>query len=331
MATVGVSVRRTFRTYGFRADRRPDHRTVQNFRVSAGGARRHAPCTTGPARSIFTVRPNSDIRRRLLSVGGDGVAGMRDRQARASRRRAPRVIAAAAGGLLVAVLPAPVAVARHGGKCENRSNNSYDKLLECVTLDGVREHQQALQDIADKNQDPYYPGTRADGTEGYEGSADYVAGLLEKAGYDVTRQPVEFEFAFPAELRQLTPVEAEYDTGPFAGSGAGTVEGRVVPIDINLDKGPDAVSTSGCEPEDFAPYDWSGDADIALVQRGTCFFGTKAYYAEQAGAEAVIVFHQGNTPRPRGVDRRGRQQRRRADPGGARSGHARHPRGGCEL
>jgi Peptidase family M28/PA domain len=221
---------------------------------------------------------------------------MSDRQARSSRRRAPRIIAAAAGGLLVAVLPAPVAVAGQGGKCENRSNNSYDKLLECVTLDGVREHQQALQDIADKNHDPYYPGTRADGTEGYEGSADYVAGLLEKAGYDVTRQPVEFEFAFPAELRQLTPVEAEYDTGPFTGSGAGTVEGRVVPIDINLDKGPDAVSTSGCEPEDFAPYDWSGDADIALVQRGTCFFGTKAYYAEQAGAEAVIVFNQGNTP-----------------------------------
>jgi hypothetical protein len=82
---------------------------------------------------------------------------MSDRQARASRRRAPRIIAAAAGGLLVAVLPAPVAVAGQGGKCENRSNNSYDKLLECVTLDGVREHQQALQDIADKNQDPYYP------------------------------------------------------------------------------------------------------------------------------------------------------------------------------
>jgi Zn-dependent M28 family amino/carboxypeptidase len=221
---------------------------------------------------------------------------MSDLRTRPSRRTAPRVIAAAAGGLLVAVLPAPAAVAAPGGACENRANNTYDKLLGCVTLEGVREHQQALQDIADKNQDPYYPGTRADGTEGYEGSVDYVAGLLEKAGYDVTRQPVEFEFAFPAELRQLTPVEAEYDTGPFTGSGAGTVEGTVIPIDVNLDKGPDAVSTSGCEPEDFAPYDWSGDADIALVQRGTCFFGTKAYYAEQAGAEAVIIFNQGNTP-----------------------------------
>jgi hypothetical protein len=131
---------------------------------------------------------------------------MSDRQGRVSRRRAPRVIAAAAGGLLVAVLPAPAAVADQGGKCENRSNNSYDKLLECVTLDGVREHLQALQEIAEKNHDPYYPGTRADGTEGYDGSVEYVAGLLTKAGYEVTRQPVEFEFAFPAELRQLTPV-----------------------------------------------------------------------------------------------------------------------------
>jgi PA domain len=58
----------------------------------------------------------------------------------------------------------------------------------------------------------------------------------------------------------------------------------------------DAVSTSGCEAADFAGFDWSGDNDIALVQRGTCFFGTKAFYAAQAGAEAVIIFNQGNTP-----------------------------------
>jgi Zn-dependent M28 family amino/carboxypeptidase len=38
-----------------------------------------------------------------------------------------------------------------------------------------------------------------------------------------------------------------------------------------------------------------------LVQRGTCFFGTKAFYAEQAGAEAVIIFNQGNTPDREGL------------------------------
>ncbi len=112
----------------------------------------------------------------------------------------------------------------------------------------------------------------------------------------MTLDPVEVTFNFPGELRQLTPTAATYETGVFTGSGAGTVQGNVIPIDINLEKGADAVSTSGCEPEDFAGADWSGDNDIALVQRGTCFFGSKAYYAEQAGAEGVIVFNQGNTP-----------------------------------
>ena len=70
-------------------------------------------------------------------------------------------------------------------------------------------------------------------------------------------------------------------------------------MDINLT--PPRASTSGCEAADFAGIDWSGDADIALVQRGTCFFGTKAFYAEQAGAEAVIIFNQGNTPDREGL------------------------------
>jgi hypothetical protein len=222
---------------------------------------------------------------------------MDDRRTNPVRRTAARGVAMGTGGLLVALmLPTTVAAAETGGGCENRNNNTYDKLLGCVTLEGVREHQQALQDIADKNLDPFYPGTRADGTEGYDNSVEYVKGLLEGAGYEVTLDPLEFDFQFPAVLRQLTPVEAEYETGPFTGSGSGTVEGQVFPIDINLDKGEDAVSTSGCEDADFAGFDWSGDMDIALVQRGTCFFGTKAQNAEEAGAEAVIIFNQGNTP-----------------------------------
>ena len=222
---------------------------------------------------------------------------MDDRRVSPARRTAPKAVAVGTGGLLVALmLPSTAAVAQTGGGCANRNNNTYEKLLDCVTLEGVREHQQTLQDIADKNNDPNYPGTRADGTEGYDNSVDYVSGLLEKAGYEVTFEELEFEFQFPAVLRQLTPVDAEYETGPFTGSGSGTVEGQVIPIDINLEKGELAASTSGCEPEDFAGFDWSGPADIALVQRGTCFFGTKAFYAEQAGAEAVIIFNQGNTP-----------------------------------
>ncbi|MFW2382914.1 MAG: M28 family metallopeptidase, partial [Acidimicrobiales bacterium] len=48
---------------------------------------------------------------------------------------------------------------------------------------------------------------------------------------------------------------------------------------------------------DFDGLDWSGPADIALVQRGACFFSTKAVNAEAAGAEAIIIFNQGTPGR----------------------------------
>jgi Zn-dependent M28 family amino/carboxypeptidase len=209
------------------------------------------------------------------------------------------VAVAATGGLLMALSVPATAGAAPANVCETQVNNTYAKLLGCVTLDGVRQHQQALQDIADKNDDPFYPGTRAAGTKGYDDSADYVAGLLEDAGYDVTLDPVDITFNFPATLTQLTPVEADYETGVFTGSGSGEVTGNVIPVDINLTG--DRSSTSGCEAADFAGIDWSGPADIALIQRGTCFFGDKAHNAELAGAEAVIIFNQGNTPDREGL------------------------------
>jgi Zn-dependent M28 family amino/carboxypeptidase len=198
--------------------------------------------------------------------------------------------------LLATLLPGAASDAQTPGRdaCDRRANNTYHKLLECMTLAGVREHQRAFQRIADRNNDEFYPGTRAAGTEGYSESVRYVARTMRQAGYRVTLDPVEFEFNFPAVLRQLTPVAAEYETGVFSGSGDGTVEGPVIPVDINLEG--DRASTSGCTPEDFAGLDFSGDNDIALVQRGDCTFGEKAFQAEQAGAEAVIIFNQGNAP-----------------------------------
>ena len=215
-------------------------------------------------------------------------------QGRAFRLTALGVTAVMLAAMVPALVASTGAAAAPAAACDQRNNNSYSKLLECVTLEGVREHQEEFQKIADNSTDPVYPGTRAAGTDGYADSVDYVAGLLEDAGYDVTLDPVDITFNFPAVLRQLTPVTADYETGVFTGSGDGAVEGQVIPVDINLVG--DRASTSGCEPADFAGADWSGDADIALVQRGTCFFGTKAFYAEQAGAEAVVIFNQGNTP-----------------------------------
>ena len=215
-----------------------------------------------------------------------------------SRHIGARSLLVALTATLAALLLAGTAAAAPAG-CDNRTNNTYAKLLGCVTIDGVREHQQALQDIADANDDPFYPGTRAAGTQGYQDSVDYVAGLLRRAGYQVTLDPFEFTFTFPAILAQLTPVAANYETGSFTNSGFGDVTGPVIPVDINLV--PPRASTSGCEAADFVGLDFSGTNDIALIQRGTCTFAQKALNAEAAGAEAVVIFNQGNSPDREGL------------------------------
>jgi Zn-dependent M28 family amino/carboxypeptidase len=215
------------------------------------------------------------------------------------RLRAVVIATALVAATLVALALPGAATAASRAACLNRANTTYPLLLECVTLQGVRAHQAEFQEIANNNDDPSYPGTRAAGTEGYANSVDYVAGLLRGAGYQVTLDPFQFTFVFPAHLRQLTPISATYETGAFTGSGSGTVEGNVIPVDINLV--PPRASTSGCEAADFAGLDWSGTSDIALIQRGTCFFGDKAFNAEAAGAEAVIIFNQGNTPDREGL------------------------------
>ena len=216
-----------------------------------------------------------------------------------ARRHALRLAAVGAVAALTTALLPQVALAAPAAKCDNRNNNTYQKLLECVTLEGVREHQAEFQKIADNSSDPVYPGSRAAGTDGYADSVDYVAGLLRDAGYEVTLDPVEFEFVFPGLLQQLTPVNATYETGVFTGSGDADITGNVIPVDINLT--PPRASTSGCEASDFAGLPFDGPNDIALIQRGTCDFGVKALNAQTAGAEAVILFNQGNDPTREGL------------------------------
>ncbi len=88
----------------------------------------------------------------------------------------------------------------------------------------------------------------------------------------------------------------------------------MVPVDINL--APPQATSSGCDgafaeaavgaplvadpggPDDFAGFP---AGRIALIQRGTCSFALKAYNAQAAGASAVIIFNQGNTPERSGL------------------------------
>ncbi|WP_166870859.1 M28 family metallopeptidase [Salinibacterium sp. ZJ450] len=199
--------------------------------------------------------------------------------------RSRGIALATAAAFAIALIPAGAAAAAPAAKCDNRTNNTISKLLECVDADGAMEHLEAFQQIADEN-----GGTRAAGLPGYEASVEYVTDTLEAAGWNVTIDEFDFTFVGPSTLTQLTPVNAEYETGPFTGSGPGDVTAAVTAVDIQLGLG--NTSTSGCEAADFAGFP---AGSIALIQRGTCPFGDKALNAEAAGAAGVIIFNQGNT------------------------------------
>ena len=170
-------------------------------------------------------------------------------------------------------------------------------LRDAVTADALKGHLDALQQAADAN-----GGNRAAGTPGFAASADYVAGRLEAAGYQVQRQ--QFSYDRPdysqATLQQRSPTVRAYtvlrDFQPLTFSGTGTVTAAVTAVDLNL--AGDRRNTSGCEAGDFAGFP---RGSIALVQRGTCAFGVKAGNAVAAGASAVIVLNQGDDPSRRGL------------------------------
>lgn len=206
-------------------------------------------------------------------------------------RRSIRVAAALVAVLLSILLF--TAVSAGSAACANRTNNTFDKLLECVTLEGVRHHQAALQAIADA-----HGGDRVSGSAGYDASVDYVVDTMTAAGYNVTVQPFTF-FAWrplgPSTLAQVAPLPATYAEGPdyrlMTQTDSGDVTAAVTPVDLNF--GNPAASTSGCEAADFAGFPVG---HIALIQRGACTFQLKAENAAAAGATGVIIFNQGNSP-----------------------------------
>jgi Zn-dependent M28 family amino/carboxypeptidase len=122
---------------------------------------------------------------------------------------------------------------------------------------------------------------------------------LTRAGYNVRQQ--EFTFPFyralaPAELSQVSPTPRDYQTGTFDYSSSGDVTGTVVPIDVAIPPPTVPGSTSGCEPSDFPAAD-PNTPQVALIQRGTCFFEDKARNAQAAGYDAVIIFNEGQPGR----------------------------------
>ena len=154
-------------------------------------------------------------------------------------------------------------------------------LVAATTGDGAYRHLEELQRIADA-----HGGNRAVGSPGFDASADYVAGALRAAGFDVSVPEVVVR-SYTAGNERLavggTPVAARaLGLSPAAPDG---VSGPLVVLDQD--------ATSGCEAADHTDR---SRAAVVLIRRGTCPFGQKVQVAADAGAVAVVVANSEDGP-----------------------------------
>jgi Zn-dependent M28 family amino/carboxypeptidase len=169
-------------------------------------------------------------------------------------------------------------------------------LRQKLTVEGIRGHQNELQQIARRN-----GGTRVAGGQGYQASAVYVQNRMLAAGYEVRMQ--EFPFSISEDnsapvLLKTSPEPSSFvpdtDFANMSSMGYADIEAQIEAVDLLIPSPAPNQSTSGCDKEDFENFQ---RGNIALIQRGTCTFQTKVENALLAGAVGVIIFNEGNPGR----------------------------------
>ena len=149
-----------------------------------------------------------------------------------------------------------------------------------ITPGELAEHLDALETAAAEN-----GGNRAVGTAGYEASAEYVSGALRAAGWRVRIQEFDvprFELESASVSVGGRELERARDYQVLTYSGSGKVSGRL------------RHRRSGCAAENFTGL---AEDDVPVVERGTCFFASKAGNAQRAGANALVVVDRSQTGR----------------------------------
>jgi hypothetical protein len=202
-----------------------------------------------------------------------------------------------AGLCALAALVVPASAgAISSAQCAARVNDTPSKLVECIQKADLSAHMDKLQAIANANPGPDGHPSRNSGEPGYKKSADYVAQVMQAAGYDVHLQKYQFDYyaytGIPTMSAGGTNLVLGTDWGP--GQSLGSMGGQTLTAVKNNVLPPTTTpsSAAGCAAADFGP-EVSGHP--VLIQRGTCPFADKVANAQAAGATGVVIFNEGNT------------------------------------
>ena len=149
---------------------------------------------------------------------------------RAKRRLLAGVFVASAVAMIAADHRPPAKPPIPQQACDQRDNNSYHKLLDCVTLEGVREHQAgAAGDRRRQRRHPRRPTPRLRRQPRLRRGHDDRRRLGRDAGR------VRVRPASTSSSQQMTPRTAPTTTAIAAvETGEGDVTGGIHAVDINL-------------------------------------------------------------------------------------------------
>ena len=132
-------------------------------------------------------------------------------------------------GERAAILAAVCAAAFASPALADPNNNNSEKLRKAVTVDGVRSHLSALENIATAN-----GGNRFAGTPGYDASAKYVFDKLTSAGYAPEYWEFQYDATFektPTQIGVVSPNPKNYvnaiDYRLMTGAGNSDVTGNL--------------------------------------------------------------------------------------------------------
>ncbi len=168
------------------------------------------------------------------------------------------------------------------------SSSLGDALRAAIDVDDILADLGRLQAIADAN-----AGTRAVGTAGYDASAEFVAGELRSAGFEVDLQPVTipvFLQTAPGVISiAAAGVPALEDVRDFKAmvySASGDVTAKVFALGFDPIAQPGDRNGRGCDAADWSAVP---RGVIVLVQPGPCRRHDVVVLAQGAGVLAVVT------------------------------------------
>ncbi|KAJ8658730.1 hypothetical protein O0I10_005454 [Lichtheimia ornata] len=157
------------------------------------------------------------------------------------------------------------------------SESLSQQLQDSLTIEGLLRHSRKLQAIADEN-----GGTRVFSSPGHNATLAYIAESALLNGYHTWLEPMHLNYTekVKQEASVVSPIHIDIPVGLMTFTESTPLEG----VRAALIHAPG----HGCNAEDYPNH---VNGKIALVERGECAFGQKAYAAGQAGAKALLIYN----------------------------------------